>query len=123
MTDTNSELRAGGKLLLLAGSTLIILAVAVLVLLGVLIFQMFYQPEQVQLIQYLMETITPSDKAFYGRVDNSDFFVHISDPIKYFLYFMAIFLILSIVVKMFSSILSAGVGLIKTANGLNRNRD
>ncbi len=122
MDDQVDEIRVGGKFLIFMGSLLIIAAVTVLLLVGFLTYQIFYQPEQVTLIKYLMETINMSDKAFFGRVDNSDFFVHISDPIKYFLYFMATFLILSIVVKIFSSIMSAGVGLIKVAN-THRNSD
>lgn len=116
MNEHNTEIRAGGIFLILMGYLLIATAVTVLILVGFLTYQIFYQPDQVFLIKYLMDTIDLSDKAFFGRVDGSDFFVHISDPIKYFLYFMAIFLVLSIVVKIFSSILLAGVNLIKAAN-------
>jgi len=115
MTDNLDEKSIGAKLLLLMGSLLIISAVIVLLLIGFLTYQIFYQPEQVELVKYLMETINLSDKAFFGRYQDSDFFVHISDPIKYFLYFMATFLVLSIVVRIFSAILSAGVKLIKVA--------
>jgi len=114
MSDT--EMKVGGKFLLLMGTLLVVTAVVVLLMIAFLTYQIFYQPDQVYLIKYLMETIDLSDKAFFGRYDNSDFFIHISDPIKYFLYFMATFLVLSIVVKIFSSILSAGVKLIKVAN-------
>jgi len=123
MDEQLEEMTVGGKFLISMGTVLVIAAVAVLVMIAFLTYQIFYQPDQVYLIKYLMETIDASDKAFFGRVDNSDFFVHISDPIKYFLYFMAIFLVLSIVVKIFSSILSAGVGLIKMANASCRSNN
>jgi len=116
MNEHNNEIRTGGQFLIFMGYLLIITAVIILILVGFLTYQIFYQPDQVFLVKYLMDTIDLSDKAFFGRVDGSDFFVHISDPIKYFLYFMAIFLVLSIVVKIFSSILTAGVNLIKAAN-------
>ena len=120
MTETNEKAGAGRSLLVLSGSLLIIIALAVLLMIGVLTYQIFYQPDQVYLIKYLMDTIDLSDKAFFGRMDNADFFVHMSDPIKYFLYLMATFLIISIVVKIFTGILSAGVSLIKMANNTQR---
>jgi len=110
------EISAGKKLLVLSGSALIVLAVVILLFLGFFVYQLFYQPDQVYLIKYLMDTIDLSDKAFFGRIDNAPFYIHISDPIKYFLYFMATFLILSIVVRIFRGILSAGTSLIKIAN-------
>jgi len=110
------EISAGKKLLVLSGSALIVLAVVILLFLGFFVYQLFYQPDQVYLIKYLMDTIDLSDKAFFGRIDNAPFYIHISDPIKYFLYFMATFLILSIVVRIFRGILSAGTALIKIAN-------
>lgn len=116
MEEQAEQLSIAGKFLMLFGSLLIVLAIAVLTMIGFLTYQIFYQPDQVFLIKYLIDTIDLSDKAFFGRMDNADFFVHISDPIKYFLYLMATFLILSIVVKIFSGILTAGVNLIKTAN-------
>jgi len=120
VTETNEKAGAGRSLLVLSGSLLIIIALAVLLMIGVLTYQIFYQPDQVYLIKYLMDTIDLSDKAFFGRMDNADFFVHMSDPIKYFLYLMATFLIISIVVKIFTGILSAGVSLIKMANNTQR---
>ena len=116
MSEENGNMGAGRTFLILSGSLLIVLAIAVLLMIGVLTYQIFYQPDQVYLIKYLMNTIDLSDKAFFGRIDNADFFVHISDPIKYFLYLMATFLILSIVVKIFTGILSSGISLIKIAN-------
>ena len=116
MADIKQEMNIGRKFLVLSGSALIIIAIAVLLMIGMLTYQIFYQPDQVYLIKYLMDTIDLSDKAFFGRIDNADFFVHMSDPIKYFLYLMATFLIISIVVKIFTSIMSAGVSLIKVAN-------
>jgi len=116
MSDDVVEMKVGGKFLLLMGSLLVVTAVTILLLIGLLTYQIFYQPEQVAIVKYLMETIDLSDKAFFGKMNGENFYIHISDPIKYFLYFMATFLILSIVVKIFSSILSAGVKLIKAAN-------
>ncbi len=123
MSEENVNIGAGRTFLVLSGSLLIMLAIAVLLMIGVLTYQIFYQPDQVYLIKYLMETIDLSDKAFFGRIDNADFFVHISDPIKYFLYLMATFLILSIVVKIFTGILSAGISLIKVANRTTTNNN
>ena len=114
--ESEVEISAGKKLLVLSGSALIVLAVVILLFLGFFVYQLFYQPDQVYLIKYLMDTIDLSDKAFFGRIDNAPFYIHISDPIKYFLYFMATFLILSIVVRIFRGILSAGTALIKIAN-------
>jgi len=116
MSEHVAGMKVGGKFLVFMGSLLVVASVTVLLLVGLLTYQIFYQPEQVTLIKYLMETIDLSDKAFFGKMNGENFFIHISDPIKYFLYFMATFLILSIVVKIFSSILTAGIKLIKVAN-------
>jgi len=114
--DNNTqEIGAGRKILALAGSLLILAAVVVLLLIVQLIYQLFYEPDQIYLIKYLMDTIDLSDKAFFGRVDNAPFYIHISDPIKYFLYLMGIGVVLMIVVGILKSVLMAGTTLIKVA--------
>jgi len=117
------ELSVGGKLLVLAGGILIVAAVVVLLFVAHLIYQIFYQPEQIYLIKYLMETIDLSDKAFFGRMDNAPFYIHISDPIKYFLYLMGIGLILTVVVGILKGILVAGTSLIKVAYASVKNTE
>jgi len=109
------EIGAGRKILALAGSLLILSAVVVLLLIVQLIYQLFYEPDQIYLIKYLMDTIDLSDKAFFGRVDNAPFYIHISDPIKYFLYLMGIGVVLMIIVGILKSVLMAGTTLIKVA--------
>ncbi|MCK4743111.1 MAG: hypothetical protein KAT25_04770 [Sulfuriflexus sp.] len=115
MNEQTSEMGVGGKLLVLSGSVLIIAGVVVLLFIAQLIYQLFYEPDQIYLIKYLMDTIDLSDKAFFGRIDNAPFYIHVSDPIKYFLYLMGIGLILTIVVGILKGILGAGTTLIKVA--------
>ena len=115
MDNNTQEIGAGRKILALAGSLLILAAVVVLLLIVQLIYQLFYEPDQIYLIKYLMDTIDLSDKAFFGRVDNAPFYIHISDPIKYFLYLMGIGVVLMIVVGILKSVLMAGTTLIKVA--------
>lgn len=62
-----------------------------------------------------MDTIDLSDKAFFGRIDNAPFYIHVSDPIKYFLYLIGIGLILTIIVGILKGVLVAGTTLIKVA--------
>ena len=123
MNTQSRELSVGGKLLVLAGGILIVAAVVVLLFVAHLIYQIFYQPEQIYLIKYLMETIDLSDKAFFGRMDNAPFYIHISDPIKYFLYLMGIGLILTVVVGILKGILVAGTSLIKVAYASVKNTE
>ena len=115
MNTQSRELGVGGKLLVLSGGILIVAAVVVLLFIAQLIYQIFYQPDQIYLIKYLMETIDLSDKAFFGRIDNAPFYIHVSDPIKYFLYLMGIGVILMVVVGILKGILIAGTSLIKVA--------
>ena len=115
VNEQTKKLGVGEKLLALSGSLLIITAVIILLFIAQLIYQIFYEPDQIYLIKYLMDTIDLSDKAFFGRVDNAPFYIHISDPIKYFLYLMGIGIILMVVVGILKGILVAGTTLIKVA--------
>lgn len=115
MDEQAREMGVGGKLLVLSGGILIVAGVVVLLFIAQLIYQLFYQPDQIYLIKYLMETIDLSDKAFFGRIDNAPFYIHVSDPIKYFLYLMGIGLILTIIVGILKGVLVAGTTLIKVA--------
>ena len=115
MEEQVREMGIGGKLLLLSGGILIATGVIVLLFIAQFVYQLFYEPDNIYLIKYLMNTIDLSDKAFFGRVDNAPFYIHISDPIKYFLYLMGIGMVLMIIVGILKSILIAGTTLIKIA--------
>jgi len=115
VNDQSRELGIGGKLLVFSGGILIAAAVVVLLFIAQLIYQIFYEPDQIYLIKYLMDTIDLSDKAFFGRINDAPFYIHVSDPIKYFLYLMGIGLILTIIVGILKGVLVAGTTLIKVA--------
>jgi len=117
MEHNRQALGIGSKLLVLSGSVLILVAVTVLSLTGVFVYQLFYEPENVRLVQFLMENLKVSDRAFFGHVGGSDFYINMADQVKYFLYLFVTIIIVSILVSMFRGILSAGVALIKLANG------
>ena len=121
MDEQTRKMGVGGKLLVFSGGILIAAAVVVLLFIAQLIYQIFYEPDQIYLIKYLMDTIDLSDKAFFGRIDNAPFYIHVSDPIKYFLYLMGIGLILTIVVGILKGVLVAGTTLIKVAYASIRN--
>ena len=115
MNEQSRELGIGGKLLAFSGGILIVAAVVVLLFIAQLIYQIFYEPDQIYLIKYLMDTIDLSDKAFFGRINDAPFYIHVSDPIKYFLYLIGIGLILTIIVGILKGVLVAGTTLIKVA--------
>lgn len=115
MDEQAREMGVGGKLLVFSGGLLITAAVIVLLFIAQLIYQIFYEPDQIYLIKYLMDTIDLSDKAFFGRINDAPFYIHVSDPIKYFLYLMGIGLILTIIVGILKGVLVAGTTLIKVA--------
>lgn len=115
MNEQVRGMGVGGKLLVLSGSVLIAAAVVVLLFISFLIYQIFYQPDQIYLVKYFMDTIDVSKQAFFGHIDKAPFYIYLSDPIKYFLYLMGIGLILMVVVGILRSILVAGTTLIKVA--------
>jgi len=115
VNNQSRELGVGGKLLVFSGGILITAAVVVLLFIAQLIYQIFYEPDQIYLIKYLMDTIDLSDKAFFGRINDAPFYIHVSDPIKYFLYLIGIGLILTIIVGILKGVLVAGTTLIKVA--------
>ena len=114
MSNSRLPLSIGERLMLLSGGVLIVVAVTLLLLIGLLVYQIFYEPESVKLVQFLMENIKLSDRAFFGHIGGSEFYINMADPVKYFLYLFALIIILSIVVNILRGIMSAGITLIKS---------
>jgi len=117
MEEHNQGISIGQRFLVLCGALLVLVAVVVLLMTGVFVYQLFYEPENIRLVQMLTEQVNISDRAFFGHAGGSDFYINMADEVRYFLYLFITVVVISILVRIFRGILSAGITLIKLANG------
>jgi len=117
MEERIQDISIGRRFLMLCGILLVLAGVSVLLMTGLFVYQVFYEPENVRLVQMLVEQLNVSDRAFFGHAGGSDFYINMAEEVRYFLYLFITVIIISILVRIFRGILSAGITLIKLANG------
>ena len=117
MQRSNQEALDVRPPLVFVGVGLILVSVVALLYLAWVVLQVFRNPEEVQLIQFLTEKIEGTDHAISGSLGDQQFDVRLGDPIKHLLFLFMGAVILSIVASIFRGIIRAGIELIRFGSG------
>jgi hypothetical protein len=108
-SGAHSLLLALGVLLVGAGGLL-------LAYLGLLVFQVINSPEKVKIVQFILEHLQIGDKAFYGTVGKETFEVHLTEPVRTAIFFFLGILILGVLARILSTLISSGLEMIRMAS-------
>ncbi|MEZ0226181.1 MAG: hypothetical protein ACAH83_16620 [Alphaproteobacteria bacterium] len=101
--------------LMLMGAVLIAISLAMLLYLSSTIYTIFTDPAQVKFVQFLQEKALTTDGAFSGEAEGKKFDIHISESMRYIIFFYFGLLGLGIVSRIFSGIMGTGIMLVKAS--------
>ena len=104
-----TPLMALGVLLVGAGGLL-------LVYVGLLVFQIINTPEEVKIAQFILTHIQIGDRAIYGSLGKETFEVNLADPVRTALFFFLGVLILGVLARILSTLISSGLEMMRVAN-------
>jgi hypothetical protein len=105
--------------LMLLGAVLIAISLAMLLYLANTIYMVLNDPAQVKFVQFLQEKITATDGAFSVTAsDGKKVDVNLAEPLRYIIFLFFGLLGLSIISRIFSGIMGAGVMLVKAGKDL-----
>jgi hypothetical protein len=103
------------QVLVATGLLLIGVSVLMLLYLAMIAYQVINSPRQVAFIQFLMENARMTDQASYGTMGGQPFDIHLSDPMRMVLFTLVGIWIFGAFAGICSSIMGAGINLIKIA--------
>lgn len=106
------------KILIIFGSSLVTLSLAVFFVFSMLVYQVIFEPEQVDILQFIASKIPPTDEIISGAINNNNFVIHATEPFRLVFCFIAITLCLYVLVGIFRIIMMAGLELIKLGTSL-----
>jgi hypothetical protein len=114
MSQENVKLPEGVcALLLICGAVLLITGMITLLYAAVTVYQVMHNPADVPFVQMLQQKITLTDIGVSGHSGDRDFEIKSSEPVRYILFFWLGLLSLSIMVKIFSSLIAMGGTLMR----------
>ena len=112
MNNTNGAytlLMALGVLLVGAGGLL-------LVYVGLLVFQIINAPEEVKIVQFILTHIQVGDRAIYGSLGKEVLEINLADPVRTALFLFLGVLILGVLARILSTLISSGLEMMRMAN-------
>jgi len=108
-SGTHPLLMALGVLLVGAGGLL-------LAYLGMLVFQVIHSPEEVKIVQFVLDHIQIGDKALYGTAGKETFEVHLTEPVRTAIFLFLGVLILGVLARILSTLISSGLEMMRMAH-------
>ncbi len=106
------------KLLIIFGSSLVTVSLTVFLAFSMLVYQVIYEPEQVDILKFIASKMPQTDEVISGRINDSNFVIHATEPFRLIFCFMAITVCLYVLVGIFRVIMMAGLELIKLGTSL-----
>jgi hypothetical protein len=108
---------SGAHTLLLALGVLLVGAGGLLLAyLGILVFQVINSPEEVKIVQFVLDHIQIGDKALYGTAGKEAFEVHLTEPVRTAIFLFLGVLILGTLARILSTLIASGLEMMRMAN-------
>ena len=108
-SGAHTLLMALGVLLVGAGGLL-------LVYVGLLVFQIINAPEEVKIVQFILTHIQVGDRAIYGSLGKEVLEINLADPVRTALFLFLGVLILGVLARILSTLISSGLEMMRIAN-------
>ncbi|MCB1593076.1 MAG: hypothetical protein KDI90_11565 [Alphaproteobacteria bacterium] len=103
-------------LLSLVGLVLVIAGAGFLLYVGFTVIKIIDTPEDIKIFSILFENITSDEKVIFGNAGMQDFNVYFSPRLQKIVYSVLGLMILALMTQLISTLLSAGVKIIRVAN-------
>ncbi len=102
-------------LLMILGVLLVGAGGLLLAYVGLLVYHVINTPEEVKIVQFILTHIQVGDRAIYGSIGKETFEVNVADPVRTALFLFLGVLILGVLAKILSTLISSGLEMIRMA--------
>ncbi len=102
-------------LLMILGVLLVGAGGLLLAYVGLLVYHVINTPEEVKIVQFILTHIQVGDRAIYGSIGKETFEVNVADPVRTALFLFLGVLILGVLAKILSTLISSGLEMIRVA--------
>lgn len=107
------------KLLIIFGCSLITVSLVVFLVFSMFIYQIIYEPEQIEVLKWLATKMPETNEALSGTINDSHFAIYITEPFRLIACVIVISFCLSIFIGIFRTMVVAGVALIRLGSSIH----
>jgi len=100
-------------ILIICGTILLAVGMVTLLYAAVTVYKVMHDPADVPFVHMLQQKITLTDLGFSGKSGDREFEFKSTEPVRYILFFWLGLLALSIMVRIFSGLVTTGSALLK----------
>jgi hypothetical protein len=108
------------KFVLLFGVLLVVFGGVILFYIGYLVFQVINHPEEVRLVEHILEQFQTGDLALYGNVEERRFTIHLAEPFKTAIFLFIGVLIVWVLARIVQSLIAGGIKMLSFAMGRSK---
>ena len=111
------------KFVLVFGVLLVVFGGVILFYLGYLALQVINDPEEVRVVQYILDKFKAGDLALYGNLEDKRYTIQLAEPLKTAIFLFIGALIVWVVARIVLTLVSGGIKMISLSMGRSRSKD
>ena len=111
------------KFVLVFGVLLVVFGGVILFYLGYLALQVITDPEEVRVVEYILEQFKSGDLALYGNLEDKRYTIQLAEPLKTAIFLFIGALIVWVVARIVLTLVSGGIKMISLSMGRSRPKD
>jgi hypothetical protein len=108
------------KFVLVFGVLLVVFGGVILFYIGYLVFQVINHPEEVRIVEHILELFKSGDLALYGNLEEKRFTIHLAEPLKVAIFLFLGMLIVWVLARIVQSLVSGGLKMLSFAMGRSK---
>jgi hypothetical protein len=105
------------RFVLIFGVLLVVFGGVILFYLGYLVFQVINAPEEVRIVDHILEQFKTGDLAVYGNLEEKRYTVHLAEPLKTAIFLFVGVIIFWVLARIVQSLISGGIQMLSFAMG------
>ena len=103
--------------LMAIGLALVIIGAFLLIYIGYLVYQVINNPEEIRIVEFLLEQVRLEDKAIYGITADQAFEINWSESLRTVTFVFIGVLVISVLAGILKTLIGAGIQILRLAVG------
>lgn len=99
------------------GLALVIIGAFLLIYIGYLIFQVINHPEEIRIVEFLLEQVRLEEKVVFGVTGEQSFEVHWSESMRTVMFLFIGVMVVSVLASILKTLIGAGIQILRLAVG------
>lgn len=99
------------------GLALVIIGAFLLIYIGYLVYQVIHHPEEIRIVEFLLQQVRLEDRAIFGMAADQSFEINWSESLRTVMFLFIGVMVIAVLASILKTLIGAGIQILRLASG------